>query len=153
MKTINLRHIFPEYELDCFIELPDSDVEAFTANLTRETAYVYIEFQREENNYNRRVFRHKAQYSLDQGDGIENEVVEKSTDPFETYTDKLVKQELYDAIKSLPQKQGERIYTYLVLGMSKAEIARREGVDEKNVRQAIERGLEKMKNILKNFSE
>ena len=153
MKTINIRNIFPEYELDCFIELPDSDVEAFTASLTKETAYVYIEFQREENNYNRRVFRHKAHYSLDQDDGIESEIIEKSADPFEIYAEKLMKQELYDAIKSLPKKQGERIYAHLVLGMSKAEIARRDGVDEKNVRQAIERGLEKLRKMLKNFSE
>jgi hypothetical protein len=43
MKEINLRTLFPEYELDCFIEVPDEDVEAFTASMTKETAAIYFE--------------------------------------------------------------------------------------------------------------
>ena len=43
-----------------------------------------------------------------------------------------------------------RIYAHFVLGMSKTDIARAEGVDEKVVRLAIERGLRNMEKFLKN---
>ena len=47
-------------------------------------------------------------------------------------------------------KQAKRIYAHFVLGMSKTDIARAEGVDEKVVRLAIERGLRNMEKFLKN---
>ena len=40
MATINLRKLFPQYELDCFVEVPDDEAEAFIAGLTEELAYV-----------------------------------------------------------------------------------------------------------------
>ena len=38
------------------------------------------------------------------------------------------------AISSLPDKQAKRIYAHFILGMTKKDIARAEGVDEKVVR-------------------
>ncbi len=64
-----------------------------------------------------------------------------------------VKQQLHDAIDKLPDKQAKRIYEHYVLGRSKAEIARSEGVNESKVRKAIERGMESLKKSLKNFSD
>ena len=153
MSTINLRVLFPSYELDCFVDVPDDDAEAFKASLTEETASVYFEFQRKENAYQRRVYWNKAHYSLNQGDGIENDAINATADPFEEYADKLTQQQLHAAIASLPEKQAKRVYAHYISGRSKAEIARSEGVDEKNVRQAIERGIIKMKSFLKNFSD
>ena len=49
-------------------------------------------------------------------------------------------QELHAAIASLPDKQAKRIYAHFILGMTKQNIARAEGVNEKVVRVAIERG-------------
>ena len=60
-------------------------------------------------------------------------------------------QELYAAISSLPDKQAKRIYAHFILGISKVDIARAEGVNEKVVRIAIERGLRNMEKYLKNF--
>jgi len=153
MATINLRDLYPEEELDCIIEVRNGDAEAFKATLTKEIADVYFEEQRRENAYQRRLYRNRAHYSLDCGDGIENDAISTTVDPFEEYADKLSRQQLHNAIKSLPGKQRKRIYAHYFLGMSKAEIARSESVDEKNVRQAIERGIAALKNLLKNFSE
>ena len=70
------------------------------------------------------MFWNKAQYSLYADDSIE-----------------------YDA---LPHKQCRRVYAHYILGMSKTEIARAEGVSEKNVRQSINRALRSMEIFLKN---
>ena len=43
-------------------------------------------------------------------------------------------QELHAAISSLPDKQAKRIYAHFILGMTKQDIARAEGVHEKVVR-------------------
>ncbi len=51
---------------------------------------------------------------------------------------------------SPPGKQAKRIYAHFVLGMSKTDIARAEGVDEKVVRLVIERGFRNMEKFLKN---
>ena len=61
-------------------------------------------------------------------------------------------QELHAAISSLPDKQAKRIYAHFILGMTKQDIARAEGVHEKVVRVAIERGLRRLrKNFEKNL--
>ena len=59
-------------------------------------------------------------------------------------------QELHAAIASLPDKQAKRIHAHFILGMTKQDIARAEGVHEKVVRVAIERGLRRLEKILKN---
>ena len=56
-------------------------------------------------------------------------------------------QELYTAISRLPDKQAKRIYAHFILGLTKQDIARAEGVDEKVVRLAIERGLRNLEKI------
>nr|WP_237712701.1 sigma factor-like helix-turn-helix DNA-binding protein [Paenibacillus elgii] len=43
----------------------------------------------------------------------------------------MIAQQLHVAISALPDKQGKRIYAHYVLGISKSEIARAEGVSEK----------------------
>ena len=63
---------------------------------------------------------------------------------------KVTMQELHAAIASLPDKQAKRIYAHFILGMTKQDIARAEGVHEKVVRVAIERGLRRLEKILKN---
>lgn len=63
---------------------------------------------------------------------------------------KVTMQELHAAIASLPNKQAKRIYAHFILGMTKQDIARAEGVHEKVVRVAIERGLRHLEKILKN---
>ena len=155
MATINLKYIFSdEYTEDylLYIDIPENEVEEFTANLTKELADVYIESQRKETAYQRRAYRYKAHYSLDLNDGIESEVITETPDPvYEKYIDNLTKKQLYDAIKNLPKKQSERIYAHFILGMSKIEIARKEGVNKSQITRSIEAALKKIKIILQNL--
>ena len=52
---------------------------------------------------------------------------------------------LWNALNSLPEIQGRRIDTHIILGKSIKEIAEAEGVHEESIRQSIKRGLERMK--------
>lgn len=56
------------------------------------------------------------------------------------------------AINSMPEKQAKRIYAHFFLGMSKAEIARIEGVSKSAVTHSIEQGLKSIEKFLKNNS-
>jgi RNA polymerase sigma-70 factor (ECF subfamily) len=152
MAIINLRDYYPHYELDCPVEVADSDVEEFTASLTEETAALYFNDQRKENAYQRRQFFNKAHYSLDQEDGIEGNNVHRLADPlFEGFVEKLTQQQLQKAIASLPEAQSRRINAHFYLGMSKSAIARAENVKESAVRNAIKRGLINLEKIAKKF--
>ena len=139
MKIINLRDYYPFYQSDFFVEVPDEIVELFTQFKRKEHA----DFER------RRV--HKAYYSLDAGDNIEKDVVLLVLSPEEIYERKLNRQELYAAINSLPEKQAKRIYAHYFLGMSKAEIARIEGVSKPAVAHSIEQGLKSIEKFFKKF--
>ena len=138
MAIINLRDYYPFYTSDCFMEVSE------------EVAEMFKEFDRKEAAYRLRTYRHKAYYSLDRDDGLEHEAVFVALSPHELYERKVTMQELHAAITSLPDKQAKRIYAHFILGMTKQDIARAEGVHEKVVRVAIERGLRRLEKILKN---
>ena len=114
MAKINLRDFYPFYNADLFTEIPDEIKDAL------------LEAERLEQNYIRRRFYNKAYYSLDAGDGIENDILLVPLSPCEIYERKITAEQLYAAIASLPDKQGKRIYAHYILGMSKLEIARAE---------------------------
>lgn len=65
MAKINLRVYYPFYNAGLFIDIPD------------EVAAVLMEAERQEEAYRRHMYRHKAQYSLDRGDGIEHDILER----------------------------------------------------------------------------
>ncbi len=138
MAKINLRELYPFYEKDSYIEIPD------------ELAGLLASFERAEANYERKVRRHKAFYSLDQGSGVERNILFTSLSPEELYERKLTREELYAAIAKLPDKQAKRIYAHFLLGMSKDEIAKAEGVSWHSVHQSIRQGLSHIEKILKN---
>jgi RNA polymerase sigma-70 factor (ECF subfamily) len=137
MKTINLRDYYPFYTSDCFVEIPD------------EVATMLHDFELREAAYHLRTYRHKAYYSLDQNDGIEHDILFVAPSPCEIYERKVTAEQLYAVIASLPDKQAKRIYAHYFLGMSKAAIARAEGVDVNAVKDAITRGLNNMEKFLK----
>ena len=140
MKKVNLRDYYPFYQYDFFIEVAD------------EIALSLKRFDLDENAYRLRTYRHKAYYSLDRNDGIEHEAVFISLSPQEIYERKVTSQELYSAVNSLPDKQAKRIYAYFFLGMSKADIAKAEGVRESTIWESIERGLRNIEKFLKKLS-
>lgn len=139
MKTINLRDYYSYYTVDMFIDVPD------------EIAVALLKSKRQENAYRRRLYRHKAQYSLDRDDGIEHDICFTSLSPCEVYEHKIAIEQLYAAIANLPDKQGKRIYAHYILGMSKAQIARTEGVSKSRISESIERGLQNIKVLLENM--
>ena len=49
---------------------------------------------------------------------------------------------------SLPPVQARRVYARFILGRSVGQIARAEGVEERNVREAINKGLRGLKKYL-----
>ena len=138
MTTINLKDFYSWYLTDEYIEVSD------------EVAAVFLADDRYEMAYQRRLSRHKAQYSLDCDDGIEYSACLHEPRPQEL----LERMErfclLWNALNSLPEAQGRRVDACVILGKSYSEVAKAEGVHESAVRRAVERGLENMKKYLRN---
>lgn len=133
MVIINLRDYYPWYRRDCHISVPD------------EVADILEQYKRLENAYWRRLFRYKAYYSLDVGDGIEKGAMNIVAGQSDDYEELLITQELYAAIASLPDKEAKHIYAHFILGMSKSDIAHVEGVSEGSIRWSINCGLNRLK--------
>lgn len=135
-----LYHYMPNILLkyrDFFIEVEDQIAEILKV------------FDTQEASYQRYIRRYKAYYSLDVDNGIENSILLTAQTPDEIYERKLTKEQLYRGLNSIPKKQADRIYAHYFLGMSKSEIAKSEQVDERAVRESIERGLKNMAKFLK----
>jgi len=137
MKRMNLRDLYPFLKTDVWVEVE----EGVAQELHRFDLY--------ENAYKMRTYRHRAYYSLDRNDGIEQDVLFLSISPEEYYERKLSNELLYTAMCQLPEKSFRRIYAHFFLGMSKVAIAQAEQVDERAVRKSIERGLKQMAQFLK----
>lgn len=137
MTTINLKDFYYWYTQDQLIEVSD------------EVAGVFLSDSRYEMAYQRRVSRHKAQYSLDCEDGIEYSACLHEPTPDELLERKERFYRLWNALNSLPEIQGRRVDACVILGKSYSEVAEMEGIHESAVRRAVERGLENMKKYLK----
>lgn len=137
MATINLRDYYPFYQQDMFVEVSD------------EVAGQLSAWERDESAYIRKRARHRAFYSLDCDDGIEHLALFSSITPEEHYECKMSYGQLYSAISKLPHKQARRIYAHFILGISQAEIGRKEGVSRKAVSLSIFYGLQRLKKILR----
>lgn len=140
MQIINLRDLYPDfYKTDYFVEV--SELLALELH----------QFDLDEASYRLRTYRHRAYYSLDCDDGIENEILFVAATPDELYEKKLTNQQLYAAINSLPEKQAKRIYAYYFMNMDEPTIARAEGVSQQAVHSSIQRGLHRIEKFLKEF--
>jgi len=139
MKKINLRDLYPFFKTDVWVDVDE------------EVAHEIRRFELEESAYRLRTYRHRAYYSLDRNDGIEQYILFLSISPEEYYERKLSQQQLYKALCQLPVKSARRIYAHYFLGMSKVAIARAEHVDERAIRKSIQRGLKQLEYLLKNM--
>ena len=140
MKTINLRDYYYWYTQDEFVEVSD------------EVAAALLDAERLERNYTERVRYNKAYYSLDVGDGIENEVCYINLSPTEIYERQLMRCRVCRALNSLPETQGRRIDAHYILGMTQKDIAKAESVTEGSVSISITRGLAAMKKYLRKLN-
>ena len=138
MKRINLRDYYPFYTSDCFVEVSD------------EVAAVLHNCKLYEAAYRMRTYRHRAFYSLDRDDGIQRDALFRDMLPDEFCEHRVTLERLYAALASLPDKQAKRIYAYYFLGLSKAAIARSEGVSRNQISRSINKALQRMKKSLKN---
>ena len=136
MTIINLRDVYPFYHTDLLVEVSEDVVEAMTAATRREASS------------RRHMYRYKAQYSLDRGDGIEHRSLRFVPSPAELYEEKEEMETLYAALAALPEKQGRRVYAHYILGISKTELARAEGVSKAAIGESIRAGLQIMREIL-----
>ena len=137
IQKINLRDLYPDvYKTDVFVEVAE-EILAVIRNSRQTDA-----------SYERRKFRHKAHYSLDREDGIENDALARPLTPEEFLEQKQLREELYAALMQLPAIQARRIYARFYLGMAVKEIAQIEGVDRRRVWASIRRGLKKLAYLL-----
>lgn len=142
MKQINLREYYPDYyTTNVFVDVPE-EVFMAIAEQTRAEAAVQ-----------RKKYRHKAQYSLDCSDQIETVALCQSMNPEIILEKRQQREELYDAIIALPDKQAKRIYARFYLGLTVKEIAELEGVQTSSVYDSIQRGLHQLKKSYKYFDE
>ena len=139
MARINLRKLYNVYQEDCFIEVSE------------ELFALLQQLDQMEQAQRRKQVRYRAYLSLDRGDGIERDFVSIALSPEDIYEEKVLHEKLHMAISSLSEKQAKRIFAHFFLNMSKAEIARAEGVGRDTVGESIRRGLFKMKTFLKNL--
>ena len=105
MTTINQKDFYYWYTQDQFIEVTEEVAEALRASVRYEAAY------------QRRLTRHKAQYSLDCEDGIEysaclheptpQELLERMELFIRLWMELFIR--LWNALNSLPEIQGRRI--------------------------------------------
>ena len=127
---INLKDFYPWYTHDEFVEVPD----VIAAELIADRRY--------ENAYQRRTTYNKAHFSLDVDDGIEASAVMFGDNSPESMC---IVAEFYcklcKALNSLPENQGRRIDEHYLRGKSQRDIAKEEGVNERNVRHSIKKGL------------
>ena len=137
MQKINLRDLYPDvYKTDAFVDVAEEVLAAIQSQKQADAAY------------ERRKFRHKAHYSLDREDGIENDTLARPLTPEEVMEQKQLREEVYAALMQLPAIQARRIYAQFYLGMTVAEIARIEGADRRRVWDSIRRGLKKLARLL-----
>ena len=137
MKEINLRDFYPWYMEDVMVEVTEEVAEELLAGQR------YIKASR------RRVYRNKAHYSLDAEDGIEYSACFSNPSPQELMERMERFEHICHALNSLPDAQGQRVFEHYLLGHSVKAIAAAEGVTERAVSAAIQRGLDNMKKYLK----
>ena len=84
MKKINLRELYPDaYTTDFFVNVTEDVLETIRASERAEAAY------------ERKMYRYKAQYSLDCENGIENAVLTKPQTPEMVLEEKQLQKQVY----------------------------------------------------------
>ena len=134
--------------LDTFV-IPHRELIVSRARDVAEEVLAAIRGQEQDDAaYERRKFRHKAHYSLNREDGIENDALNRPLTPEEILEQKQLREEVYAALMQLTAIQARRIYARFYLGMTVAEIAQIEGTDRRRVWDSIRRGLKKLARLL-----
>lgn len=146
MTIINLRkYYYPLYKTDVFVEVSD------------EIADALLHLRREENNRKSKMFYHKAYFSLDCEDGIENEAIgweQPSPEQLmiqaeEEAAHELLLEHLQEALSILTPTQARRLHMRYMLGMKYREIAEIEGGSPSKISDSVRGALKKLRNYFK----
>jgi DNA-directed RNA polymerase specialized sigma24 family protein len=135
------KKINPLFTKDTFVEVSDEVAEAL------------LLMHREENNRIRKMYYHKAYFSLDREDGIENDALcgfEKSPEEILMEQEEerfflLTLERLEEALSYLTPTQARRIRARYLSGMAIQEIVASEGVSVSVVSESIRSGLKKLR--------
>ncbi|MDD2957189.1 MAG: sigma-70 family RNA polymerase sigma factor [Lachnospiraceae bacterium] len=146
MAIINLRkYYYPIYKKDTFVEVSDEVAEALLLLL------------REENNRERKLWYHKAFFSLDRDDGIENDAIgweQPSPEEIlivaeEEAAHELLLRHLSEAFSILTPTQARRLHARYMLGMKIRAIAAAEGVNPSQVSDSVRSAIKKLQKHFK----
>lgn len=146
MTVINLkRYYYPLVKTDVFVEVPD------------EIADALLHLRREENNRKSKMFYHKAYFSLDCEDGIENEAIGWAQPSPEDYmiqaedeaAHELLLEHLREAIGQLTSTQARRLHMRYMLEMKYREIAAIEGISTTQASDSVRAAVKKLRNYFK----
>ena len=116
-----------------------------------EVAELLILLRRHEQSQRRRIYKHKAHYSLDIYEIVEREVVLQTPSAEEVFAHLTEQKLLYDALSILTEKQRFRLYAHFFLNMSYTRIAKQEGVDVSTVRKSVQQALRKLQSQMDLF--
>ena len=150
MQTINLKkYYYPLFVTDTFIEVSDEVAEAL------------LLMWREENNRTHKIWYHKAYYSLDCEDGIENCAFDFTAKSPEEILVEREEEQVYlatlellaEAMENLTEIQSRRIHARYILGKKLIEIAAEEGVSVSVVQQTVKSGLKRLRTYLEKRRE
>lgn len=133
MATINLRIFYPWYIIDEFVEIPDEVAAELFADKKYHKAH------------ERRMRRNKTNSIDVEADMVLAAIAHINDNPERIFEMMERHCRLCMALNSLPEIQGRRIEAHFLLGKSRKEIAKIEGVSESSVNESIERGLRAMK--------
>ena len=132
MVTINLKKYYPDYyKEDTYIDVEDDVAEFLETNRPKPASA------------KRKAQRYKAQYSLDAGDGIEEDTLVLLFE--EARRNELLYERLRSAMTYLTEKQRRRFLMKYDLEYTYAEIAEREQVNVNAVEDSIEQAKEKIR--------
>ena len=96
MKKVNLRDLYPDvYKTDAFLEVTDEVQAVFQSDERAEAAY------------ERKMYRYKAQYSLDCENGIENAVLRKLETPEMLLEEKQLREQIYSGRDGFAEETGK----------------------------------------------
>lgn len=146
MTVINLKkYYYPLFKTDVFVEVPD------------EVADALLHLQREENNRKSRMFYHKAYFSLDCDDGIENDAIGWAQPSPEDYmiqaeneaAHELLLLHLQEAITTLTPTQARRLHMRYMLGMKFRDIAAAEGISPTQACASVRGAVKRLHNYFK----
>lgn len=84
--------------------------------------------EREEAAYDRRMYRYKAQHSLDCDNGIENAILLKPQTPEMALEEKQLREQLYAAVMALPDKQASGFMPGITWVCATLDAARNNGL-------------------------